>query len=136
MRTFLDTNILYKFYRAYVKNNYVLNFSSLRSSNHKLIISESVLIELETICCRKRTLISIDYIEDFLIYMNIRITKPDLISQEYADYVYDLYDAHIVWWAIHSKSQVILTHNVDDFNIDQIYNKLNIQVISHLEQLH
>jgi len=135
MRVFLDTNIIYKLYRAYIANQWRLWFSSIKDSGYELVISTTIVAELETVCQRKKTLLPINHIPQFLSYMEIWIMSSWQIDHLYASYVYDQKDIHVVQDAVWSKSKAILTHNLKDFNIAVIEDKLGIKIIVHLHQL-
>lgn len=67
-------------------------------------------------------------LKDKFKIIKLRQDKEKVINK-YGNYTYDIQDTHIVAGASEAKSKFLLTFNIKDYKIDEIYQDFGIRVI-------
>ena len=131
---FCDTNIVFWLFKKIasgeeIEHSVLFEFAK----KNEVIISDFVIEEAERNIFIKYNISLFKYhIQIFLEESNIKLTKSNILHGEALPYVNDLNDAQILQDAIDCDADYIVTKNISDFDIEEIYDKFGIKITRNL----
>lgn len=104
------------------------SFLVLNNNSITPIISDVIQSEIEEV--GRRLKIKLDGYESLGGIKVVKMNKAEQrVVDEFAGYVFDQEDSHVVCGAKRSKSKFLLTHNIKHYNVEKIKRDLNILVM-------
>ena len=130
-----DSNIVFGIFWR-ILHNQEINHSVLfdLAQLHEVYISEYILSEISIVFSRDYNIIlNIYHIEKFFEISNFYIIESkDHTSLEILALVLDEKDAAILQDAVNISADILLTKNIKDYQVNDIYNKFHILVINNI----
>lgn len=86
-----------------------------------------------TVLYRTDQTVSKHKIREFIEYMNLSVLQSWFVEGYISTYVHDIFDYQILQDAIDIKADILLTRNLKDFSIDEIYRDFWCKVLNRLD---
>ena len=128
IKIFLDSCVVFKLFRQYIMWSNLSNSKLLQNDEYIYVISDYVIQEVIDNIEIKYKINWLEYVDWFLKITKFGIASFVWIDKNIYMYTKDTDDAKILYDCIKSNCKILLTDNVKDFKIDNIYNDFDILV--------